>query len=201
MDNIRNLIAKNLIKYRKASKLTQYELANKLGYSDKAISKWECGEAMPDISVLKKIADLYNVSVDALMSEQTDEVKTKHVSKFFSNKIMITVLSYVLVWFVATIFYVLFQLIWPNVDRFWLTFIYAIPVGFIVLIVFSAMWFKKFYTPLSIIGLTWTLPLALYFTFELKNLWLIFMIGIPFTILTVLWYVYIAIKRKQKLSK
>ena len=66
--DIKENLSQNLIKFRKASGLTQIELAEKLNYSDKAVSKWERGESIPDLSVLKNIADLYGVTIDTLIS-------------------------------------------------------------------------------------------------------------------------------------
>ena len=64
MEDLKIIIADNLISLRKANKLTQLELAEKLIYSDKAISNWERGESLPDIIILKQLADIYNVNID-----------------------------------------------------------------------------------------------------------------------------------------
>ena len=55
-ENITALIAENLIYYRKKAKLTQSEVAAKLCYSDKSVSKWERAEGVPDIHVLVELA-------------------------------------------------------------------------------------------------------------------------------------------------
>ena len=79
MEDIRLILADNLTKLRKKHKLTQVELAHKLGFSDKSVSKWEQGDTIPDIETIKKIADLYGVSVDSLLEDkpQEDEIDTK----------------------------------------------------------------------------------------------------------------------------
>ena len=64
------LLAKNLVYYRKASGLTQLELADKFNYSDKSISKWERGEGFPDVFVLKSLADFYGINVDDFYQEE-----------------------------------------------------------------------------------------------------------------------------------
>ena len=56
--NVRSIIASNLTKYRKNLGLTQLELAEKLNYSDKTLSKWERGESIPDIVTLKQLASI-----------------------------------------------------------------------------------------------------------------------------------------------
>lgn len=64
-----NTLAQTLVHLRKKREMTQKELASKLNYSDKVISKWERGETLPDINALKGIARFYNVSLDALVED------------------------------------------------------------------------------------------------------------------------------------
>lgn len=73
MNELKEIISKNITNLRKAEKLTQFEFANKLNYSDKAISKWERGESVPDVITLKQIADFFNVTVDYILTEHTNE--------------------------------------------------------------------------------------------------------------------------------
>ena len=51
-NELKKIVTENLIYYRKINKLTQLQLAEKLNYSDKAISKWERGESLPDLYIL-----------------------------------------------------------------------------------------------------------------------------------------------------
>ena len=78
MDN--NLVAKNLVMYRKSKNLTQMELAEKINYSDKVISKWERGESLPGIEALKILADFYEITVDDLISNQEIISENKRTS-------------------------------------------------------------------------------------------------------------------------
>ena len=73
MKDIKRILAKNLTDLRLRNHLTQLELAEKLNYSDKTISKWERGESSPDISVLVEIADLFGVTLDDLVKSETIE--------------------------------------------------------------------------------------------------------------------------------
>ena len=70
MDDLKVIFASNLIKLRTGKGLTQADLADKLSYSDKSVSKWERGEAIPDAYVLKQMSELFSVPVDALLSEE-----------------------------------------------------------------------------------------------------------------------------------
>lgn len=75
MDN--DVIANNLAMYRKTSGLTQLELAKKVNYSDKVISKWERGESLPGIEALIILAKFFGISVDDLVSERGEEISSK----------------------------------------------------------------------------------------------------------------------------
>jgi transcriptional regulator with XRE-family HTH domain len=74
LEDIKSVIAENISRLRRENNMTQIELADRLNYSDKAISKWERGESVPDISVLKAIADLFGVSVDYLISSEHEKI-------------------------------------------------------------------------------------------------------------------------------
>lgn len=74
MENrVKVIVAKNLTELRKSRGLTQSELAEKLKYSDKTVSKWETGDSLPDISVLAELAALYGISLDDLVHENAAE--------------------------------------------------------------------------------------------------------------------------------
>ena len=73
MKDIKSIVAKNITELRIRHNMTQLELAEKLNYSDKTISKWERAESTPDISVLVEIAALFGVTLDALASEGAAE--------------------------------------------------------------------------------------------------------------------------------
>lgn len=187
MENVKEIISENLVKLRKEHKLTQLELAEKLNYSDKAISRWENGEVTPDIETLMNICEVYNISLNDIVTKHENSKKlTKKYKSQQKNKIIITLLSISLVWFVATMFFVYTKLIFNK--TIWTAFIWAIPATFIVCIVFNAIWGKrKLMFPL-ISGLTWTLIASIYIQLlSVYNLYLIFFIGIPLQIATILW--------------
>ena len=83
-EEIKNNFSKNLSRLRKDNGLTQLALAEKLNYSDKAISKWERGEGLPDAYVLSKMSELFGVTVDYMLtphSDQNKKVETKPIKK------------------------------------------------------------------------------------------------------------------------
>lgn len=180
----RQTIANNLIYYRKAAKLTQHDLAEMLCYTDKSISKWERAEGLPDIITLSKIAEIYNVTVNDLISEKHKKAKTV----YRLNKVAVSAISCGLVWLIAVMLYVALKLILEvENDKFWLCFVYAVPISMIVLIVFSSIWSKKWVIVLFISIFIWTFLLSLFFTLTKPNIWLLFLIGIPLQIIALLW--------------
>lgn len=64
------IIGKRIADLRKANDITQLELAERLGVTDRAVSKWETGGSYPDITFLPKIADIFNISVDYLLRDK-----------------------------------------------------------------------------------------------------------------------------------
>ena len=73
--SIREIIAQNLITLRKRNNLKQTDLAKKINYSDKAISRWENGEVLPDVETLETIAKVYGVSTSYLIEQHDEEEK------------------------------------------------------------------------------------------------------------------------------
>ena len=180
-----------LIRLRTEHGLTQSKLAEQLNYTDKSISKWERGEAIPPVDVLKEIADLYGVSLDFLVSNKDDVSHTVNAGKKKddANKIIITLLAVSLVWIVATVLFV-YGITFAK-KSFWIFFIAAIPITTVVLLIFNSIWGKRKYAFILVSVLIWTMLAAIYFAVltapSSYNLWAIFIIGIPLQIATILW--------------
>ena len=189
---LKQIIAENISALRREVGMTQAELAEKLNYTDKAVSKWERGESIPDVAVLKNIADLFGVTVDYLLSEDhgSEESTPAPVKKRrFSNHMSITFISVLLVWLVATFAFVMFDIVSPESGLHWLAFVYAVPVSMIVWLVFNSIWFNTRTNFLIISLLMWTAIGALFSTLIPIgfNIWQIFVIGIPGQAIIFLW--------------
>ena len=187
MSEIKDILAKNLVKLRQTKILTQSELAKQLNYSDKSISKWEHGDAVPPIDVLKEIADFYGVSLDFLVTEKIDEDFLKKLAKDknFTNKVIITLLAISFVWLIATFsFFYGYTLLGKS---YWILFVGAVPVSVIVVQIFNSIWGKRKYTFIIFSIFIWT-SLALLYLINLEsNLWLLFILGVPLQIAVILW--------------
>ena len=188
MQDLKPIIAKNIAELRKAASMTQIELAARLNYSDKAVSKWERGESVPDIGVLKEIADLFEVRVDYLLSmDHTDAAPEELTPKKRRDHMIIALLSVSLVWLIATFLFVLLRITNPEMKGLWLSFIYAVPVTAIVSLVFNSMWGRPRRNYLIISVLVWSTLLAVYLSYSAGLMWMVFLLGIPAQIIIVLW--------------
>ena len=199
MNDLKAVIAKNLIELRRTNRLTQVELAEKLNYSDKAVSKWERAESIPDVGVLKAIAELFNVTVDYLLCE-SHEAEILRERQFSArqkrNRTFIVLISVLLVWFVAIFAFVNIEM-FADVHGQWLTFLYAVPISCIVWLVFNNIWFNKRKNFIIISILMWSSLAVIFFTALVLgfNLWLLFLTAIPCQIIIILWS---GIKIKKK---
>lgn len=195
MQDLKPIIAKNITSLRQSRKMTQIDLAEKLNYSDKAVSKWERGESVPDITVLKTIADLFEVRVDYLLEEQhaqaMPQVHETPVS-VTRNHTVVTLLSELIVCFLATVCFVVIDMIWPGLKIRWLPFVYAIPAGMIVWLVFNSMWFNTRRNYLIISLLMWSVLLCATLTLYACaiNAWQLLFLGIPGQAAIFIWSRY-----------
>lgn len=191
MEEIKNTIAKNISQLRAAMGWTQLDLAQKLHYSDKAVSKWERAESIPEISTLISIADIFGVPLDSLVRAEYKPDKkpapTRHKRR---NHAIIAGMSILLVWFIALAVYVLAEIIPAQTASYhWLSFIYAVPLSMIVWLVFNSLWFNRRINYLIISLLAWSILAAVHITFLPfgYNIWLIYMLGIPGQFIIILW--------------
>lgn len=191
MNDLKAIISKNITELRKENKLTQLELAEKLNYSDKSVSKWERGESIPDVIVLKDLSDLFGVSVDYMLKphKEIGLAAKLSISLKKRNRTTITAMCVLLVWLVATITFVVLDITLDDISFNWLTFIYAIPVSFIVWLIMNCVWFNLRNNFLIISLLMWSILTTCFVTLICFgiNIWEIFLLGIPGQIIIWLW--------------
>lgn len=194
-NDFRRLLADNLIYYRKRAALTQAEVASQINYSDKSVSKWERADGCPDVYVLTLLAALYGVTADALTSPRIEEepeealIPTDAISEEpplepelpprVTNSPFTAMLAVGGVWLVATIIFSVINMIWPEANRTYLSFIYAIPASFAAMEVFAAKW--KLPAILHLLfssGILWTLMVSIHLTaLTVRNIYLIYVIA------------------------
>ncbi len=201
MEDFKPIIAKNITTLRQNQKMTQIELAEKLNYSDKAISKWERGESIPDIGVLKTIADLFGVTLDYLLESEHDEPPVAVIEippKSRRNQVIVTVLSILLVCFVATFAYVLLDLIYGSGVLRYLVLLYALPVSAVVWLVLNSIWFNRRRNYFIISLLMWTALVSIVVTLALYGIpaWKMLLLG-PLGQLAIIVWSQFHIRRKK----
>ena len=196
-------VSKRITYFRKLNNLTQSELAEKINYSDKSISKWERGEGIPDIFVLMKLAELFGVSANDLLYEQTEDdcKKQQKLTKYQFTRLVFTyILSIGLVWLVAAVFFVLLKLIFKGLPFPQYPFIMAIPTTFIVTLVFSNIWRNLIIQFISTSGIIWGITSCLMTAIKAENISLLLVITLILQILAIFWFVFRAIRYRYKYS-
>ena len=195
------LLAKNLVYYRKESGLTQLELAEKFNYSDKSISKWERGEGFPDVFVLKSLADFYGITVDDFYQEEHKKITIKHSQK--RKQIYIRLLSFGICWLATiVIFFLLHTLFEANnyTGPFatWLIFIYGAFANAILFLIWEYIYHYHFTRMIAASLVVWTGTLSLFLTIGvlISYMPLMFVVAAVLQILEILWYLFR--RKKQK---
>lgn len=202
-EKVKLQIGANIASYRKRAGLTQAGLAEKLNYSDKAVSKWERGESVPDVITLMQLAEQFDITVgdllvdpDALpgnpgnLEKAMAKVSEKALKKK-ADKGIILKLSSLLVWFVALLFYVVLSSFDLGSSWNWIFFFYAIPANAIVLLSLRSAWHDFRWNKLLISMIVWGSLLSIYVTFQAffhMNIWKIFLLGILGQIAILLWF-------------
>lgn len=188
MNDLKQTIASNISRLRKQKNLTQLEFAKALNYSDKAISKWERAESIPDIIILKQIADLFGVTVDYIINKHTDKekilvIEEKKKSKI--NKISLTLLATCPIWIISTIVFT-FVLMFTNI-YLWQAFVVGIPFSLLIFLIFNSIWGNRRNNYFIVSCFVWSILLCFYLCFIKFNVWQLFILGIPAQIAIILW--------------
>lgn len=200
-EKLKNQIGANIAAYRKREGWTQAKLAEKLNYSDKAVSKWERGESVPDVLILANLAELYGIAVNDLLVDPNELPETagavqhamghmvEKTLKRKANKNTILQLSSLLVWFVALLIFVVLDTI--GIPHSWLAFIYAIAADGIGMLSLRSAW-KDFRWNRALVSIImWGALLSVFMTLLILggiNVWRIFLLGVPGQAAILLWF-------------
>lgn len=203
-DTLAVTIGKNIMRLRRIANMTQLELAEKLNYSDKSVSKWEQGNGVPDVRILVQIAELFQVTVDDLVCEHAEkEIVPKSTRNL--RRLIIILCSVGLCWLVAVAAFVFIRISAPSLEYSWLAFVYAVPASAIVVLVFACVWHYKVVRLVSVSVLIWTtlacIFLTVYACIVWENMWLIFLLGVPLQVLALFffgWWKHVRFFRHKK---
>ena len=202
MDELKKIVARNIATLRSQAHLTQFELGEKLNYSDKAVSRWERGEAIPDAYVLLMMSEIFGVTVDYLLKEHLEDEMTAPLEeakepqetprRFSPNHKRITLLTFISIWAISFLVFVITAMAGVF---FWPVLIYAIPVSAIVLLVLNAIWGTRRNLLILVSVLVWSILLVLHISLlALGNFWMIYLLGLPAQAII---FVAFSIRKKQ----
>ena len=201
LEMLKDRIGANIALQRKRAGLTQAGLAEKLNYSDKAVSKWERGESMPDVLTLMQLAEQFEISVGDLLEDpdqlpgnpgKLEKAMTQVSEKALKRKAdkgIILSLSTTLVWFVALFFFVVIY--YFDIPYSWQAFFYAIPANAIVLLSLRSAWHDFRWNKALISCIVWGSLMSLHaslWVFLGVNVWKLYLLGIPGQIAIFLWF-------------
>jgi len=189
LNSLEQIVANNLTELRKEKKWTQAELAEKINYSDKSVSKWERGEALPDLKVLMQMADLFGVSLEYFVTEDAASEKERFtVSKGgAASRIIVALLAACIVWLIAVAVFVSFSI---KATYLWMVFIWAIPASTWIMMMMFQHWNFRITALVFRSVFCWTFLAAAYLQLLVSrglNTWMIFLVGIPLQAVLILW--------------
>ena len=198
MEELNKIVSENLVALRTKSGYTQLQVAEKINYSDKSVSKWERGEAIPDVSILLELSKLYGVSLDAMVKKHEKGIKPKGKKFKLSQHTLITLISFFAVWFLATIGFAVVYGFFQIYDKAWLSFLVGVPVSALVLMILSLCWYPYWLSAIFSSIFIWTSVLAITLSIASVNMWLLYIIAIPVQLIAIFVFVLQIIISKRK---
>ena len=202
-DKLKSQIGTNIAAYRKRAGLTQAGLAERLNYSDKAVSKWERGESVPDVLTLALLAEQFEITVNDLLVDpdqlpgnpgKLEKAMTQVSEKALKRKAdknIILALSSTLVWFVALVVFVAMSSFEMTDAYSWLIFFFAVPANAIVLLSLRSAWRDFRWNKALISTIVWGFIVSIHISLLVicqYNFWKLYLLGIPGQIAIFLWF-------------
>lgn len=204
-EELKSRVGGNIARLRRGRGLTQAELAERINYSDKAVSKWERAESLPDVLTLMNLAEQLGTDLNTLVGTGTQEVppspapepepepvptpEPKPVSRYRTDKAMIQKLSSLLVWVVALFLYMVLDAF--GVKHLWMLAVVAVPANAIVLLCLRSAWRLYGWNRFLISVIMWGTLVAIYLLLWLVgkvNVWKILLMGLPGQAAILLWF-------------
>lgn len=187
----KDIIAANIVFFRKRMGLSQLELAEKLQYSNKNISKWEKGETTPSIFTLKRLAEIFGITVDELISVDASALPPETAAESAKTrsplKIKFTWLLFANAILLIITFIAIYVLAMCEVTRFnkWLLLAYVSPLMALSVLIFIRCVFK-FVDFISMSLMNWLTALSVFLTApRVHNIGYIFLLALAVQILII----------------
>lgn len=199
-EDLKEVIAANLVHLRQEAGLTQLQLAELLNYSDKAVSKWERGESIPDLRVLIRLADIYHISLDDIVRARSGKRLMPRLN-LQKKHVLITLLSVGLVGVIATAVFMIFFYIMPLRNYAYLSYVCAPLVASVVFTVFSALWYRRLTLAIAASLVLWSIILIIHVFLSLFTsipVWPFYLVAGGMQILIAGWFVLRKLYKPEK---
>lgn len=193
-EKLKKIVGDNIAFFRKRSGLTQLQLAEKINYSDKAISKWERGESLPDVFVLNDLADIFGITLNEFTL--MPKARSKHI--FYRNKVFISFAYTCIIWLVAVLAYIFVYFAFPEFDKFSIIFSIAFTLSFILLLIFACVWRNKLYIFITYSCLIWSMLTTIFLFLPNAHGGIVYFVGIPLQLMGILGLFIFRNKKKIK---
>ena len=188
MENVKAIVSHNLLRLRKENNLTQAELAKKISYSDKAISRWESGEVVPDLETIYALSEVFNVPVSQITETHTEEREEEKLKSGIGQKVLSQIFLCCEIWFILTALYVYLKLSYQT--NVWQLFVWSVPACMMVLWLFNRKENLNILLFIYSSIFVWSFITCVYLHLAESNPWYIYFIGIPSQGLLVIRYIF-----------
>ena len=198
-EELKSRVGANIARLRRERGMTQAELAEQINYSDKAVSKWERAESLPDVLTLLNLAEQLGTDLNTLTGltaepraeaapapEQPPEKKSPRRT---ADRGMIQKLSSILVWVVALFLYMVLDAF--GVKHLWMLAVVAVPANAIVLLSLRSAWRMYGWNRILISVIMWGSLAIIYLLLWLGfgvNVWKILLMGLLGQAAIILWF-------------
>ncbi len=196
MENVKTIVSQNIIKLRKENGLTQAELAKLINYSDKAISRWETGEVVPDLETIYALSEVFGVPVSSIAEKQSEEEAVRKSEAPLSQKILSQIFIVCEIWFIICAIFVYFKI--SRQMNMWQIFVWGVPATALMLWFFNRKEENNILLFIYATVFTWSLITCVYLHLLSANPWYMFFIGLPLQGLLIVRYIF---NYKQNLKK
>ena len=206
-EELKSRVGANIARLRRDRGLTQAELAERINYSDKAVSKWERAESLPDVLTLISLAEQLGTDLNTLTGlpavpqpepepvpepaapEIPPEPEKPAKKRYTADRGVIQKLSSILVWVVALFLYMVLDEF--GIKNLWLLFVVAVPANAIVLLSLRSAWklygWNRFLISIIMWGFLLVLYLLLLVTAKV-NVWKILPMGLLGQAAIIVWF-------------
>ena len=187
MENVKAIVSQNLLRLRKENNLTQAELARRINYSDKAISRWEAGEVVPDLETIYALSEVFDVPVSYITESRSKE-GANDGRKVIGQKVLSQIFLCCEIWLIVTVLFVYLKI--SRHTNLWQLFVWGVPCSMLVLWLYNRKERTNVLLFIYSSIFVWSFTTCIYLHLIESNPWYMFFIGLPAQGLLVIRYLF-----------